>query len=189
MVIEAKHQPLVGQSRHRSRITYLDKHPELGTRRFVPGELGDLILPNCYGTLIYVLGLNKLFHRWANNGEMVVFPQLVESGPAFIQTGVMGKFLDEFCEPCDPVQDCIVSSDSSNPEIGHPYHTGLYLGRIEQDYIMFHQYGRGGIFEISTLRTHKRKVFEYERKNKRRNPRLEYRFLSTQRLLECSRLL
>jgi hypothetical protein len=160
--LDERIRKLAERSRFKKKIFPLLSDPELGSRPFKNGEFS-----NCFGTTAYVLGINNLL--WYLHPEErfrsqdLIFP-LKEDRPGYVAGRIIYMFLKDKTRVVkyeERTIDDIVSFGEIEPdELTHVninlklIHTGVYLGELNNEEIMFHQKGYGGEFKCIP-------VFEY----------------------------
>lgn len=159
-------EPLLRDSPLRERIDYLLNNQELGSRPLTKLNGYGNIYPNCFGTALHVLGverkfLRKLEHKGATNGVVVsrsgkggfaVFPQNFDR-PGSLQDSNMKSFFRDMCQKIEGLEHGDITYEEGYCGDGDSdyHHSMLFLGFLEEMKFFFEQKGRGGRFGFKSL--------------------------------------
>ncbi len=164
-MLNDEERQLVEESKYRENILFLLNNKKLAMKLFwiergIELETGfydvkyvhNGIYSNCFGTIISVLGLEKLFIYHPSNR----FPQNI-SNPGYICEDSMFRFIlsSSVKEISSPENDCIIirGNHLMQGDLLRGYfsldHSGIYLGKNKY----FHQMGLGLPFCVENLFT------------------------------------
>jgi hypothetical protein len=127
------------------RILHLLKNPQLA-KTLVPDGSGNLQLPNCGGTSLFIVGIIE-FPRYASYQEVFAIDPIL---PSIIREGM--STLEIIRE-----QDRVLFGSGFEKRIpgairlnvrdsDTDYHAGVYLGRVESFDVVFTKHGQKGGF-------------------------------------------
>ncbi len=152
---------LLANTPYESRIMDLICHPEFGKQ-----NINSHVKPNSRGMIAHVLNKEQLiYEQWIKkNHENWYFDlpvkdgvHLPKSGPGFIGKGAFRTLLKTLPRCEYPIPGCVVELIWN--EDYQRKHCGIYLGRINEFEIFFHQNGEGRKYSLENLLNWKNKLY------------------------------
>ena len=175
----SKYKDLIESSRYGDRISFLLDNPHLAEKEL--GKSGEYSC--CHGTVTYILNANEIMkqlwqeagHELDNHsdasGNFIQIPN--NERPGYVGGDPMELFLNNFYHSSKHL-DTVVGFFWKNPKAEYYGfglgHTGIYLGNLNSEDIMFNQKELAEPFEITSINTFKNNLSEHAK------PFLEIRY-------------
>ncbi len=133
-----------------NRIKHLSQNPNLCKEAAGDGPCGEPVLPNCHGTVVYLLGKEDFIE--GSSMEKCVVNSLMwvlkEGGPGYVDQNLMKKILEKhFVEVKFPRKGDVVSFWEDNRLV----HSAVFSEFLGWRIVIFHQRDYGEGFEISSV--------------------------------------